>query len=60
VPGELGNSAKQVGAAAENLAVAAAKNTNLDRGVSVRAAEFGELDTAIKDFSELIVRYWKS
>jgi hypothetical protein len=60
VHGELGHSAEQVGAAARRLESAAAQNTNLDRGVSVRAPDFGELDTAIKDFSTLIVRYWES
>jgi hypothetical protein len=57
-PGDLGSSAKRLGMAADHLAVERAKNTDLDRGRSLRDPEFGEIDSCIKDFGERVVAYF--
>jgi hypothetical protein len=57
-PSDLGGSARRLGMAADLLAVEAAKYTDLDRGRSIRAPEFGEVDSCIKDFSARVVAYF--
>jgi hypothetical protein len=51
-PQRLADSARELAAATDGVAVAAAKDTDLSMGVSVRAPDFARLDACIADFTK--------
>ncbi len=59
-PVEVGKCAQRLASSADKLSAEAAKNTDLDRGVSVRPPDLGELDSCIEDFSTTAAKCFKA